>query len=98
MLRDADDGVARTAWRVAVALVPDDEEEKQELADELGAPAADTATRIRLVQALVELAGPAAQEALHRPAQDEDRAVALVASAFVGVLGEQSRQDRAEDP
>lgn len=54
------------------------------LTDELGAPAADTATRIRLVQALVELAGPAAQEVLRRLAQDDDHAVALVASAFVG--------------
>ena len=68
------------------------------LADELGAPAADTATRIRLTQALVELAGPAAQEVLRRLAHDGDHAVALVASAFVGVLEERTRRDRTEDP
>ncbi len=68
------------------------------LAGELGAPAADTATRIRLTQALVELAGPAAQEVLRRLVHDGDRAVALVASAFVGVLEERSRRERAEDP
>ncbi|SOE02179.1 HEAT repeat domain-containing protein [Blastococcus haudaquaticus] len=33
LLRDADDQVARTAWRVAAALVPEDE--KRDLADEL---------------------------------------------------------------
>ncbi|MFK4145093.1 MerR family transcriptional regulator [Streptomyces sp. NPDC004065] len=52
------------------------------LVDELDAPAADTATRIRLVQALVELPGTAAREALRRLAHDDDRAVALVASAL----------------
>lgn len=68
------------------------------LADELSSPTAAPATRIRLTQALVELAGPAAQEVLCRLAHDDDRAVALVASAFVGVLEERSRRDRAEDP
>lgn len=58
------------------------------LADELAAHTADSAVRLRLTQALVELAGATAQEALRRLAQGDDRAVALVASAFVALLEE----------
>ncbi|OIJ94380.1 MerR family transcriptional regulator [Streptomyces sp. MUSC 14] len=54
------------------------------LADELAAPGADSATRIRLIQALVELPGTTVQEVLRRLVHDDDRAVALVASAFLG--------------
>ncbi|MFF8102266.1 MerR family transcriptional regulator [Streptomyces sp. NPDC016640] len=57
------------------------------LADELAAPTADSAVRIRLAQALVELSGTGGQRILRRLAHDDDRTVALVASAFVGVLG-----------
>nr|WP_269799834.1 MULTISPECIES: HEAT repeat domain-containing protein [Pseudofrankia] len=60
------------------------------LVDELAAHTADSATRIRLAQALVELPGPGAQEVLRQLARDDDPAVALVASAFVGVLEEGS--------
>lgn len=67
------------------------------LAHELAAPTADSATRIRLTQALVELEGGAVQEVLRRLAHDEDRAVALVASALVGVLEERSSEDVAGD-
>ncbi|AXE89201.1 MerR family transcriptional regulator [Streptomyces sp. Go-475] len=56
------------------------------LADELAAPTADSATRIRLTQALVELPGPTVREVLRRLAHDDDRAVALVASAFLLVV------------
>lgn len=63
------------------------------LVDELAAPTADSATRIRLIQALVELPGTAAQEVLRQLAHDDDRAVALVASAFVGVLDKRSPED-----
>ncbi|WP_432138135.1 MULTISPECIES: MerR family transcriptional regulator [unclassified Streptomyces] len=56
------------------------------LVDELAAPRADSAPRIRLTQALVELPGRTARQVLRRLANDDDRAVALVASAFVGVL------------
>ena len=56
------------------------------LVDELAAHPEDPAVRIRLTQALVELPGPTVQEVLHRLTQDDDRAVALVATAFVGVL------------
>ncbi|MFD8518947.1 MerR family transcriptional regulator [Streptomyces capillispiralis] len=66
------------------------------LAGELAAPTADSATRIRLAQALVELSGSTAQEVLRRLAHDDDRAVALVASAFVGVLDERSAGDRSD--
>ncbi len=69
------------------------------LVDELAAHTADSAVRIRLTQALVELPGTTARDVLRRLAQDEDRVVALVASAFVTVLDERSRADRGvEDP
>ena len=63
------------------------------LADELAAPRADSETRIRLTQALVELEGTTAQEILRHLAHDKDRAVALVASALIGVLGERTDED-----
>ncbi|MFC9158103.1 HEAT repeat domain-containing protein [Streptomyces bauhiniae] len=62
------------------------------LADQLAAPTADSATRIRLIQALVELEGTAPLEILRRLAHDEDRTVALVATALAGVLEERARE------
>lgn len=62
------------------------------LAEELAAPTADSATRIRVVQALVELRVSAAQEMLRRATHDSDRVVALVASTLVNVAGENSQQ------
>lgn len=59
------------------------------IADELATPGADTATRIRLTQALVELPGEAAREILCGLTHDDDSAVALVASALRGVLEDQ---------
>ncbi|CAL9535526.1 hypothetical protein SUDANB1_04109 [Streptomyces sp. enrichment culture] len=67
------------------------------LVHELAAPTADSATRIRLIQALVELAGTAAREALRQLAHDDDRAVALVASALTGVLQDRSLEDGTEE-
>ncbi|MFI9247898.1 MerR family transcriptional regulator [Streptomyces sp. NPDC053086] len=67
------------------------------LVDALAAPTADSATRIRLTQAVVELAGTTAQEILRQLAHDDDRAVALVASALVKVLEERSPEDRADE-
>nr|WP_243851332.1 MerR family transcriptional regulator [Modestobacter marinus] len=58
--------------------------------DELAAAAADPAVRIRLTQALVELPGTTGQEVLRHLAHDDDRVVALVASAFLGILDERS--------
>lgn len=49
---------------------------------------ADSAVRIRLTQALAEMPGTFALGALQRLAGDGDRAVALVASALVKVVGE----------
>ncbi len=66
------------------------------LVDELAAPTADSATRIRLTQALVELSGTTAQQVLRQLAHDDDRAVALVASAFVGLLDRRSAEDRGD--
>ncbi|MFJ2172417.1 MerR family transcriptional regulator [Streptomyces sp. NPDC087851] len=66
------------------------------LVDELAAPTADSATRIRLAQAFLELGGTTVREILHQLAQDDDRAVAFVASAFAGVLEERSCEDRAD--
>ncbi|MFH9589707.1 HEAT repeat domain-containing protein [Streptomyces luteogriseus] len=67
------------------------------LADELAAPTADSATRIRLAQALVELAGTTAQEVLRRLAHDDDGAVALVASALAGVLTDRALAEDADE-
>ncbi|MFG6300113.1 MerR family transcriptional regulator [Streptomyces rochei] len=68
------------------------------LVGELAAPSAGPATRIRLAQALVELSGDAPLEVLRGLARDDDRAVALVASAFVGVLDKRSAEDRDDPP
>lgn len=57
------------------------------LVDELAAPCADRETRIRLTQAVVELPPANAREVLATLAGDDDRAVALVASALLGALG-----------
>ncbi|WP_304452721.1 MerR family transcriptional regulator [Nocardiopsis sp. YSL2] len=65
------------------------------LIDELAAPTADSATRIRLTQALVELAGTTGLEVLRHLAHDDDHAVARVAAALVGVLEGRSPAARA---
>ncbi|MEU2042633.1 HEAT repeat domain-containing protein [Nocardia niwae] len=62
------------------------------LADELVAHAADSAVRIRLTQALAEMPGTIALDTLRRLARDEDRAVALIASALVEMLGKRPDQ------
>ncbi|WP_433012401.1 HEAT repeat domain-containing protein [Kribbella sp. CA-294648] len=62
------------------------------LTAELTTHAADSAVRIRLIQALAELPPPVAKDTLQQLTHDEDRSVALVATALLGVL-----QDRAND-
>ena len=52
------------------------------LTDELAAPTAGTAVRLRLTQALIELPVAAAGEALLRLTCDSDPAVARLASVF----------------
>ncbi len=64
-----------------------------DLAGELAAHPEDPAVRIRLTQALVELPGTTAREVLRGLTHDDDRAVALIASAFVGVLDQRAAAD-----
>lgn len=80
MLRDADDEVARTAWRVAVDLVPEDE--KEELADELVTQLGrgDREVRLSLSRALVDL-GDVSAPVLEKAAANPDSVVATHARA-----------------
>ncbi|MEW2494298.1 HEAT repeat domain-containing protein [Streptomyces nodosus] len=80
LLRDADDEVARTAWRVAVVLVPEDE--KKGLVDELVTQLGrgDRSTQLSLSRALVDL-GDVTEPALARAVADPDPAVAAHAGA-----------------
>ncbi|MGW6276110.1 hypothetical protein [Kribbella sp. NPDC055071] len=67
LLRDADDEVARSAWRAAVILVPDNE--KRELAAELATQLGrgDRQVQLSLSQALVAL-GDVIEPVLHNAA------------------------------
>ncbi|MFE9771396.1 HEAT repeat domain-containing protein [Streptomyces sp. NPDC005931] len=80
MLRDADDEVARTAWRVAVGLVPEDEEKDlaADLILQLGR--GDSAVQRGLSRALANL-GDVIEPALERAARSSDPAVAAHARA-----------------
>ncbi|GAA2893932.1 HEAT repeat domain-containing protein [Streptomyces mexicanus] len=80
MLREADDEVARTAWRVAVVLVPEGEE--KDLADELVLQLGrgDRDVQLSLSRALVDL-GDVTKPALARAAESSDPAVAAHACA-----------------
>jgi HEAT repeat protein len=80
LLRAADDEVARTAWRVAAALVPEDEKGDlvAELAGQLGR--GDRDVRLSLSRALVDL-GDMIEPALEKAATSPDPAVAAHARA-----------------
>ncbi|MGY1810497.1 HEAT repeat domain-containing protein [Blastococcus sp. SYSU D00669] len=80
LLRDADDEVARTAWRVAVALAP--EEAKEQLVDELVGQLGRGGREVRLSlsRALVDL-GEVVAPALAGAAGNADPAVAMHARA-----------------
>ncbi|MFD3578649.1 HEAT repeat domain-containing protein [Streptomyces sp. NPDC058644] len=80
MLRDADDETARTAWRVAVSLVPEGEE--QDLTDDLVRQLGrgNRSLRLSLSRALVDL-GDVVEPALDKAAGDPDPAVAEHAAA-----------------
>jgi HEAT repeat protein len=82
LLRDADDEVARTAWRAAVVLAP--EAAKPGLAEELVGQLGrgDRSVRRSLSRALVDL-GDRAEAALARAAVSPDPAVAAHARATV---------------
>ncbi|GIE92255.1 MerR family transcriptional regulator [Actinoplanes regularis] len=56
------------------------------LSAELFAPAADSAIRMRLTQALAEMPGTLASSTLHRLTHDDDRPLALFATALLGTL------------
>jgi DNA-binding transcriptional MerR regulator len=58
------------------------------LVDELAAHTADSAVRMRLTQALAEMPGTIALNILRQLAHDDDRPVALIASALVQALEE----------
>ncbi|RPK80987.1 HEAT repeat domain-containing protein [Streptomyces sp. ADI98-10] len=80
MLHDADDETARTAWRVAVSLVPEGEEKDltDELVRELGR--GNRGLRLSLSRALVDL-GDVVESALEKAADGPDPAVAEHARA-----------------
>ncbi|WP_238008294.1 hypothetical protein KZZ52_58440 [Dactylosporangium sp. AC04546] len=63
------------------------------LADELAAHTADSAVRIRLTQALAEMPGTIALSILRQLAYDDDRPVALIASALANVLEERPDEE-----
>lgn len=68
------------------------------LVDELDAHATDPEIRIRLIQALVELPGTTVQKLLRHLAHDDDRTVALVASALAQVHAQNSRSGLTTSP
>lgn len=80
LLHDADDEVARSAWRAAVSLVPDGEEEALavNLAAQLGR--GDRTVRLSLSRALVAL-GDVIEPVLRRAQADPDPAVRAHAHA-----------------
>ncbi|WP_017609943.1 HEAT repeat domain-containing protein [Nocardiopsis xinjiangensis] len=82
VLRDTDDGVARTAWRVAVVLVPEEEGTKERLADELALQfgRGDRSVRLSLSRALVDL-GDVIGPVLERAALNPDPGVVAHARA-----------------
>jgi HEAT repeat protein len=60
------------------------------LVDELAAHTGDSAVRMRLTQALAEMPGVMALDVLRQLAHDDDRPVALTASALVKVLEDET--------
>jgi HEAT repeat protein len=85
LLRDADDEVARSAWRAAVVLVPDGEKASlaEELATQLGR--GDREVRLSLSRALVAL-GDVAEPVLRTAMRRYDPAVRAHASATERLL------------
>ena len=80
MLRDSDDELARTAWRCAVALVPEGEKKAlgEELAGQLGR--GDRDVQLSLSRALIGL-GDAVEPALGKAAESSNPAKAAHARA-----------------
>jgi HEAT repeat protein len=86
LLRDADDEVARSAWRAAVVLVP--EAQKKDLAEELVAllGRGDRQVQLSLSRAIVALGEEAAEPALRKAIASEDPGVHAHASATERLL------------
>ena len=85
LLRDADDEVARSAWRAAVVLVPEGEEQDlaAELAGQLGR--GDREVQLSLSRALVEL-GEAVEAVLEKAMAEGDPRVRAHARATERLL------------
>jgi HEAT repeat protein len=85
LLRDADDEVARSAWRAAVVLVPEGQE--KDLAAELSAQLGrgDRDVQLSLSRALIEL-GPVVEPLLREAAAGGDPRVAAHAAATERLL------------
>ncbi|WP_405183401.1 HEAT repeat domain-containing protein [Nocardia sp. NBC_01377] len=85
LLRDADDEVARSAWRAAVVLVPDAEKEALAvtLATQFGR--GDREVRLSLSRALVAL-GEVVEPILRTAMDSHDEAVRAHARATLGLL------------
>ncbi|KFZ78848.1 hypothetical protein ED92_30900 [Amycolatopsis sp. MJM2582] len=85
LLHDADDEVARSAWRAAVVLVPDGERARlaRDLADQLGR--GDRTVRLSLSRALVAL-GPVIEPVLRAGSASTDLAVRAHAHATERLL------------
>ncbi|WP_223830245.1 HEAT repeat domain-containing protein [Nocardiopsis quinghaiensis] len=85
LLRDSDDEVARSAWRAAVALVPDGREKDlaEELATQLGR--GDREVQLSLSRALVAL-GEAVEPMLRAATGSDDPGVRAHASATERLL------------
>lgn len=86
-VHDADDDVARSAWRAAVALVPERAAATlaESLAQELGR--GDREVHLSLSRALVEL-GDAARDAIDTAATSADPAVRAHAEATLALLAD----------
>ncbi|MCZ4123047.1 HEAT repeat domain-containing protein [Streptomyces sp. H39-S7] len=87
LLSDADDEVARSAWRTAVVLVPEGEEPvlAEVLATQLGR--GERETQLSLSRALVAL-GDVAEPALHAATMSPDPSLRAHALATQGLLRE----------
>jgi HEAT repeat protein len=86
LLRDADDEVARSAWRAAVVLVPDDQKEAlaQELVTQLGR--GDRNVQLSLSRALLELGAETVEPLLRKATASEHEEVRAHASATERLL------------
>jgi HEAT repeat protein len=86
LLRDADDEVARSAWRAAVVLVPEDQRHAlaAELASQLGR--GDRNMQLSLSRALLTLGEQAAEPVLRQAMASEDPVVRTHASATQRML------------